>query len=139
MIQVEKLSYGFPDKDLYKDISFTLAAGQHCALIGSNGCGKSTLVDLLMRPDKYWFDGKVLLDEGCRIGYASQFSVRDKVQDCSVFDYLAERFTTLSAQISAACDAMAAPDLDEAELDRLFASYQALLDQSEAIDRKSVV
>ena len=41
MIQVEKLSYGFPDKDLYKDISFTLAAGQHCALIGSNGCGKS--------------------------------------------------------------------------------------------------
>ena len=65
MIQVEKLSYGFPDKDLYKDISFTLAAGQHCALIGSNGCGKSTLVDLLMRPDKYWFDGKVLLDEGC--------------------------------------------------------------------------
>lgn len=134
MIQVEKLSYGFPDKDLYKDISFTLAAGQHCALIGSNGCGKSTLVDLLMHPDKYWFDGKVLLDEGCRIGYASQFSVRDKVQDCSVFDYLAERFTTLAAQISAACDAMAAPDLDEAELDRLFASYQALLDQSEAMD-----
>ena len=134
MIQVEKLSYGFPDKDLYKDISFTLAAGQHCALIGSNGCGMSTLVDLLMHPDKYWFDGKVLLDEGCRIGYASQFSVRDKVQDCSVFDYLAERFTTLSAQISAACDAMAAPDLDEAELDRLFASYQALLDQSEAMD-----
>lgn len=134
MIQVEKLSYGFPDKDLYKDISFTLTAGQHCALIGSNGCGKSTLVDLLMHPDKYWFDGKVLLDEGCRIGYASQFSVRDKVQDCSVFDYLAERFTTLSAQISAACDAMAAPDLDEAELDRLFASYQALLDQSEAMD-----
>lgn len=27
MIQVEKLSYGFPDKDLYKDISFTLAGG----------------------------------------------------------------------------------------------------------------
>ena len=134
MIQVEKLSYGFPDKDLYKDILFTLTAGQHCALIGSNGCGKSTLVDLLMHPDKYWFDGKVLLDEGCRIGYASQFSVRDKVQDCSVFDYLAERFTTLSAQISAACDAMAAPDLDEAELDCLFASYQALLDQSEAMD-----
>lgn len=64
MIQVEKLSYGFPDKDLYKDISFTLTAGQHCALIGSNGCGKSTLVDLLMHPDKCWFDGKVLLDGG---------------------------------------------------------------------------
>ena len=43
MIRVEKLSHGFPAKDLYKDISFRLEVGQHCALIGSNGCGKSTL------------------------------------------------------------------------------------------------
>ena len=37
MIQVENLSYGFPDKELYHDISFRLEAGRHCALIGSNG------------------------------------------------------------------------------------------------------
>ena len=48
MIQVEKLTYGFPAKDLYKDISFTLEAGRHCALIGSNGTGKSTLADMLI-------------------------------------------------------------------------------------------
>ena len=39
MIRVEKLSYGFPAKDLYHDISFSLETGQHCALIGSNGSG----------------------------------------------------------------------------------------------------
>ena len=44
MIQVEKLSYGFPEKELYRNISFSIEQGQHCALIGSNGCGKSTLV-----------------------------------------------------------------------------------------------
>ncbi len=134
MIQVEKLSYGFPDKDLYNEISFTIETGRHCALIGSNGCGKSTLVDLLMHPETYWFDGKVLPDENCRIGYASQFSVRDKAQDCTVFEYLAQRFTELNAQIAAACDEMAAPGIGEEQMEQLFARYQALLDQSEAMD-----
>ena len=73
MIQVENLSYGFPDKELYHDISFRLEAGRHCALIGSNGSGKSTLVDMLMRPDQYWFDGRITRDENCRVGYAGQF------------------------------------------------------------------
>lgn len=44
MIQVEQLSFGFTEKDLYKDISFTLEAGQHCALIGSNGTGDSDIM-----------------------------------------------------------------------------------------------
>ena len=29
MIRVENLSYGFPAKDLYNDISFTIETGQH--------------------------------------------------------------------------------------------------------------
>ena len=53
MIQVENLSYEFPTKELYKNISFTLAEGQHCAFIGSNGTGKTTLVDMIMDPEKY--------------------------------------------------------------------------------------
>ena len=63
MIQVEKLSYGFPEKELYRNISFSIEQGQHCALIGSNGCGKSTLVEMLTNPEKYWFDGKITKDE----------------------------------------------------------------------------
>ena len=92
MIQVEKLSYGFPAKDLYHDISFTIERGQHCALIGSNGTGKSTLADLLIHPEDYLFDGKITRDEDCRIGYASQFSVRDKSRKCTAFEYLSQRF-----------------------------------------------
>ena len=53
MIKVEKLTHGFPAKDLYNDISFTLEAGQHAVLIGSNGSGKSTLVDMLINTDDY--------------------------------------------------------------------------------------
>ena len=50
MIKVEKLSYSFPDKELYQEISFTLEDGVHCAFIGSNGTGKSTLVSMLQNP-----------------------------------------------------------------------------------------
>lgn len=130
MIQVEQLSFGFTAKDLYKDISFTLEAGQHCVLIGSNGTGKSTLVEILIHPEDYLYDGKIVRDENCRIGYASQFSVGDKFQDRTVFEFLSERFTSLQKDIEAVCAAMTEAE----DLDALYEQYQQLLDQNEAMD-----
>ena len=130
MIQVEQLSFGFTAKDLYKDISFTLEAGQHCALIGSNGTGKSTLAEILIHPEEYLYDGKIVRDESCRIGYASQFSVGDKFQDRTVFEFLSERFTSLQKDIEAVCAAMTETE----DLDALYEQYQQLLDQNEAMD-----
>ena len=130
MIQVEQLSFGFTAKDLYKDISFTLEAGQHCALIGSNGTGKSTLAEILIHPEDYLYDGKILRDENCRIGYASQFNVGDKFQDRTVFEFLSERFTSLQKDIEAVCAAMTETE----DLDALYEQYQQLLDQNEAMD-----
>lgn len=130
MIQVEQLSFGFSAKDLYKDISFTLETGQHCALIGSNGTGKSTLAEILIRPEDFLYDGKIIRDDSCRMGYASQFSVRDKFRDCTVFEFLCERFTALQEEIAAVC-----ADMAEAEdLDALYEKYQQLLDQNDAMD-----
>ena len=59
MIKVENMSYSFPEKDLYKDVSFTIEDGQHCVLLGSNGTGKTTLVDMIIDPEKYLYDGKI--------------------------------------------------------------------------------
>lgn len=130
MIQVEKLSYGFPAKDLYKDISFTLENGQHCALIGSNGTGKSTLADMLIHPEEYLYDGKIIRDEACRTGYASQFSIRDKTQECTVFEYLSERFLENQQKIADVCEEMASAE----DMDAVFEKYQSLLDLNEAMD-----
>ena len=130
MIRVENLSYGFPAKDLYSDISFAIETGQHCALIGSNGTGKSTLVDMLIHPDKYLYDGKIIRDEDCRIGYASQFSIRDKSQDCTVFEFLSRRFTDIRKEIDGVCEEMASAE----EAEALFERYQELLDINEAMD-----
>ena len=32
----------------------------HCAFIGTNGTGKSTLVNMILHPDNYLYDGKLI-------------------------------------------------------------------------------
>ena len=130
MIQVENLSYEFPTKELYKNISFTLEEGAHCAFIGSNGTGKTTLVDMIMEPDKYLFDGKIIKSDECRIGYVNQFSKSEKDQEMTVYEYLSERFVEIQEETTRVCDEMAtAEDLDEA-----FERYQKLLDVFQSMD-----
>ena len=130
MIKAEKLSFSFTDKYLYKDVDFSIEAGQHCAIIGSNGTGKSTLVDIIINPDEYIYDGKIIKAEECRIGYASQFTVRDKAQERTVFEYLSERFVENQEAIAAACDEMATAE----DMEKAFEKYQALLDLNESMD-----
>lgn len=130
MIQVEKLSYAFPEKELYKEISFTLEDGQHCAFIGSNGTGKTTLIDMIMDPEKYLFDGKIIKDEYCRIGYVSQFSKTEKNQDITVFEFLSEVFVKNQEKTAEICAKMAEVE----DLESLFEEYQTLLDEFQAMD-----
>ena len=78
MIRLNDLSYSFPQKNLYTDVSFELKEGHHCAFIGTSGSGKSTLINILMNPDKYMYDGLLEIDPGCRIGYVSQFFEKDR-------------------------------------------------------------
>lgn len=130
MIKAEKLSFGFSGKELYHEISFTLAAGRHCALIGSNGTGKTTLAELIRRPDEFLFDGKLLRDGVGRIGYVSQFAAREKDQAITVFEYLSADFLRLQEETESVCAQMG----DTQELDTLLERYQALLDEAESMD-----
>ena len=130
MIKVEKLSYAFPEKDLYKEVSFTIEDGQHCVLIGSNGTGKTTLVDILLNDEKYLYDGKITRDVEGRFGYTSQFDRAEKEQNMSVFEFLAEDFVKLQQDMEEVCRQM-----ENAEsLDALMERYQQILDESMAMD-----
>lgn len=130
MIQVEKLTYSFPEKVLYKEISFTLEDGAHCALIGSNGTGKTTLIHMLMEPDEWLYTGKIIKKQEGRTGYVSQFFKTSKENTMTVFEYLSEDFVCLQKESEALCAEMAeAEDLDE-----VFARYQKVLDEIDAVD-----
>ncbi len=129
MIKAENLSYSFPHKELYNQISFTLEDDVHCAFIGTNGTGKSTLVNMILHPDEYLYDGKLIIDVPGRIGYVSQFyNVEEK--EVTVFDYLSEEFVRLQNRINQICDAMGTAE----DLEALMEEYQVALDEFNAID-----
>lgn len=130
MIKFDKVSYSFPQKDLYTDVSFTIEEGQHCAFIGASGSGKSTLIDIIMDPEKYVFDGKVEMEPSLKIGYVSQFSQRDKDKETTVFEYIAEEFIKLENEIATLCAEMGTSD----DIEILLEKYQEALDAFDAID-----
>ena len=130
MINAEKLTFGFNSALLFQDISFTLEENRHCALIGSNGTGKTTLVNLIREPDRYIFEGKLKLEGTGRIGYVSQFAIREGDQSVTVYDYLCRDFLALEQAIGDVCLRMESAD----DMDAVMARYQELLDESDAVD-----
>ncbi|WP_339783690.1 ATP-binding cassette domain-containing protein [Paenibacillus sp. FSL R7-0313] len=130
MIKIENLSFSFPQKELYKNISFTFEEAQHCAFIGTSGSGKSTLIDILMDPERYLFEGKLEIDPDCRIGYVSQFLQVDKTKEVTVFEYIAEEFIKIQDEITAIYAEMATTS----DMDSLMEKLQLALDAFEAMD-----
>ena len=130
MIKAEKLTFGFTTTPLFQNISFSLEENCHCALIGSNGTGKTTLMNLIREPESYIFDGKLTLEGAGRIGYVSQFAIREGDQSVTVYDYLCQDFLALEQAINDVCMEMGETD----DMDAVMERYQNLLDESDAID-----
>lgn len=66
----------FQGEPLTSPLTFNIDENEKIALIGSNGCGKSTLIKMLigeLEPDK----GHVTLSKNCTIGYLSQSVISD--------------------------------------------------------------
>ena len=94
ILNVEHLSHGFGDRTIFTDVSFRLLKGEHIGLIGANGEGKSTFMNIItgkLMPD----EGKIEWAKRVRVGYLDQHTVlkpgmtiRDVL--ASAFDFLFE-------------------------------------------------
>ncbi len=77
ILTVKNLSHGFGDRAIFNDVSFRLLKGEHIGLIGANGEGKSTFMNIITRklqPD----EGKVEWSRNVRVGYLDQHTVLEK-------------------------------------------------------------
>ena len=71
MITVDSLYKEFPDKILFKHISFKLKDNMRVAIVGPNGSGKSTLLKIILNFENY-DSGKVDVGRSISIGYLPQ-------------------------------------------------------------------
>lgn len=126
ILNVEHLSHGFGDRAIFHDVSFRLLKGEHIGLIGANGEGKSTFMNIItgkLMPD----EGKVEWAKNVRVGYLDQHTVLEKGMTIrqvltSAFDFLLE----MEAQMNALYEKMgeASPE----ELDALLEESGTLQD-----------
>ncbi|MGN0367347.1 MAG: ABC-F family ATP-binding cassette domain-containing protein [Wujia sp.] len=114
ILNVENLSHGFGDRAIFTDVSFRLLAGEHIGLVGANGEGKSTFMNIVtgkLMPD----EGNVEWNKHVRVGYLDQHAVLKKgmtIADVlkSAFAYLFE----MEEQITKIYESMA--DASEEEI-----------------------
>ncbi|HAT8716956.1 TPA: ATP-binding cassette domain-containing protein [Legionella pneumophila] len=71
VVEANKVSYAINDKPIIKDFSLLMTRGDKLGIIGPNGCGKTTLVRLLLgeiKPDA----GTIKLGTGLQVAYFDQ-------------------------------------------------------------------
>lgn len=77
IIEMVKLNKNFPDRTILKDFTYAFQRGERIGIIGKNGTGKSTFLNILtktMEPDS----GKVIIGDTIKIGYYTQSGINPK-------------------------------------------------------------
>ena len=92
VLHVQNMNHGFGDRAIFEDVSFRLLKGEHVGLIGANGEGKSTFMNIItgkLMPD----EGKVTWSNKVRVGYMDQHAELNKGE--SIKDVLRGAFKYL--------------------------------------------
>ncbi len=77
IIEMVKLNKNFPDRKILEDFSYSFQRGERIGIIGKNGTGKSTFLNILTQtlpPDS----GKVIIGDTIKIGYYTQSGINPK-------------------------------------------------------------
>lgn len=92
ILEIKGLTHRYDDRDLFVKSDLTVNNGEHIGVVGLNGAGKSTFINIIA--------GKLVQDEGeirrmprMRIGYLDQHATLDK--SLTVMEYLRGAFSYL--------------------------------------------
>ena len=132
ILNVEHLTHGFGDRAIFDDVSFRLLKGEHIGLVGANGEGKSTFMNIVtgkLMPD----EGKVEWSKNVRVGYLDQHTVLTAgmtIEDVlkSAFSYLFE----METRMNEICDALG--DADEESMTEMLEELGTIQDTLDSHD-----
>ncbi len=92
LLEVNNLNLVYDKKTIFKDASFKILPGDKMGLVGNNGVGKTTLINVLcgkILPDS----GKIDFNNKIKVGYLDQYM--NVIKNVPIFDYLKEAFSSL--------------------------------------------
>ena len=95
LLSIDKLAHSFGDRTLFKDVTFRLMAGEHVGLVGANGVGKSTMMNIITG-QLIHDEGRVEWTPGVEYGYLDQHTVLTKGK--SIRDVLRDAYLPLFEQ-----------------------------------------
>ena len=128
-ISIQHLKKSYEDGvELLRDLSFDVQAGEHVAILGPNGCGKTTLFRILSGEIDY-DEGTVRVASGKRLGLISQIPVYPPEYTTEdVLKTAHRRIENISARMKALEQEMASDATEDAlrEYDRLSADFERL-------------
>ncbi|UOF91130.1 ATP-binding cassette domain-containing protein [Fodinisporobacter ferrooxydans] len=115
ILSVNNLTHGFGDRAIFHQVSFRLLKGEHIGLIGANGEGKSTFMNIItgkLEPD----EGQIEWAKNLRVGYLDQHAVLER--GLTIRDVLKQAFQYLfdmEAEINHKYEKMAEASPEELE------------------------
>ncbi|MDC7246403.1 MAG: ABC-F family ATP-binding cassette domain-containing protein [Sphaerochaetaceae bacterium] len=125
-LQVQHINLAYGERELLKDVSFTLSERSRSALAGGNGSGKSTLLKIIsgiINADT----GEITMTRGMRISYLPQSDIVHKGR--SLFEEVEtsfERFNPILDSISQIEQELADPSAESAEIEQLLIELHEL-------------
>ena len=101
-IQIKNVSKGYEGKELIQDFSYIILRDDRLGFIGPNGCGKSTLMKMIMgiiSPDQ----GQIIVGDTVKIGYFAQenATMEDSMRVIDYIRNVAEYIETARGKASA--------------------------------------
>lgn len=133
ILDVSNLSHGFGDRAIFENVSFRLLAGEHIGLVGANGEGKSTFMNIVtgsLMPD----EGTVTWAKNVKVGYLDQHTVLEP--GMTIGGVLRDAFSRhfdMEKRINEICDKLAEVT-DEDEMNTLLEEMGLLQDLLDSHD-----
>ena len=131
ILKINNLSHTFENKQLFKNASFDINNSEHVGIVGLNGAGKSTFINIIAGNISY-DAGEVIWLNGIRYDYLDQHADIDREKTVieylkTAFDYLYELEKKLNALYAEMADTT-----DEDKLEKLINKSNRMLEQLES-------
>ena len=95
ILDVNKIAKNFGYEQLFEDVSFSLNEGESIAIVGPNGCGKSTILKIIAGIESA-DRGMVSIKNGTKVGYIDQIGITSD-DTRTVYDVIRDAFVEINS------------------------------------------